>query len=322
MMFRRLNRCWVCRGSALTRFHQCRLDYGEYKTQDPELARYSGHPIWLVRCAECGFGQPEQLPTLPGFFDRMYDQRWSSDWVEHEFESDYKDVIFHSILRELRHRRALGNARASSRLLDIGAHAGRFMYLAQRAGWDVEGVELNARTAAYAARRTGAPVHQANAGSLADDGRRYAAVTLTDVLEHIPDPVAMLTTAARLLEPGGTLAVKVPCGASQWWKERALAAISPSHSVSLADNLVHVNHFTPRSLRRALGEAGFVGIAIRTGAPELQLANGSQLRAAASNAVRLGVYAAGLLPGGVHTPLALNLQAYAQRRAAADGGGR
>jgi 2-polyprenyl-3-methyl-5-hydroxy-6-metoxy-1,4-benzoquinol methylase len=251
----------------------------------------------------------------------MYDQRWSSEWVEHEFESDYKDLIFHGILRELRHRRAVGAGRTGSRLLDIGAHAGRFMYLAQRGGWDVEGIELNARTAAYAARRTGAPVHQTNAASLADDGRRYAAVTLTDVLEHIPEPVAMLTAAARLLEPGGTLAVKVPCGASQWCKERVLAAVSRSHTVSLADNLVHVSHFTPRSLRRALAEAGFVGITIRTGAPELQPANGSALKASVSNAVRLGVYAAALLPGAVHTPLALNLQAYAQRRTD-NGGGR
>ena len=37
----------------------------------------------------------------------------------------------------------------------LGAHAGRFMHLAQHAGWDVEGIELNPRTAECAARRTG-----------------------------------------------------------------------------------------------------------------------------------------------------------------------
>ena len=64
----------------------------------------TGDHVWLVRCAACGFGQPEALPTLPNFFDRMYDQRWSEDWIRNEFEADYKDYIFHGILGTLARR--------------------------------------------------------------------------------------------------------------------------------------------------------------------------------------------------------------------------
>jgi hypothetical protein len=120
-----------------------------------------------------------------------------------------------------------------------------------------------------------------------------------------------LSTVAGLLEPGGCVAVKVPCGPSQWLKERVVAALQPSHRVSLAENLVHVNHFSPRSLRLALERAGFAQIAIRTGAPELKPMHSGFLQPALSNAVRLLVYAAGRLPGALQTPLALNLQAYA-----------
>ncbi len=80
------------------------------------------------------------------------------------------------------------------------------------------------------------------------------------------------------------------------------------HTVSLADNLVHVNHFSAASLRTALERTGFTEVAVRTAAPELP-------PSAISRAVRLAIYAAGRLPGAVHTPLALNLQAYATRRA-------
>ena len=73
--FRPVSRCWVCDTAQLTRFHECRLDFAEYARQDPELHAYSGHKVWLVRCGACGFGQPERLPALPHFFDRMYDQR-------------------------------------------------------------------------------------------------------------------------------------------------------------------------------------------------------------------------------------------------------
>jgi len=119
--------CWICGGAALTLFHEYRFDFHEYARQDPELDAYTGRTGRLARCRRCGFAQPEALPTLPRFFDRMYDQHWSADWIAHEFESSYKDFIFRSILGEL-DRRVPGRPR---RLLDIGAHAGRFLHVAR-----------------------------------------------------------------------------------------------------------------------------------------------------------------------------------------------
>jgi SAM-dependent methyltransferase len=282
------------------------MDLREYREQDPDLAAYSGTAVWLVRCEACGFGQPEALPTLPSYFDRMYDQRWSDGWIAQEFAATYKDLIFSGILQELARR-----VRGGRRLLDVGAHAGRFMHLAQASGWQAEGIELNPRTAAYAQLRTGAPIHRVNAQTLAVGRQRYDAVVLTDVLEHIPEPVELLSSLARLLNWGGTICVKVPCGASQWTKERVLAWLFPSHRISIADNLVHVNHFSPRSLALALDRAGFCDVAIQVAAPELPPGR-SALLGAASNAVRLALFTAARLPGAVHTPLALNLQAYAR----------
>ena len=305
-MFQPVSQCWICGGTVLTPFHEYRFDYHEYAKQDPELDAYTGRTGRLVRCRACGFAQPDALPTLPRFFERMYDQRWSADWIVREFESGDKDFIFQAILREL-DRRVPGRPR---RLLDIGAHAGRFLHLARKEGWDVEGVELNPRTAAYAASRTGAPVHQVNAHTLAGAGARFHAIALTDVLEHVPDPVALVASAARTLVVGGSIAVKVPCGRSQWHKERLLARLVPSREISLAGNLVHVNHFTPRSLTLALERAGFAKVDVGAAAPELPC-GGSAVRRAPSNLFRLGVYAVARLPGGVRTPLALNLQAYA-----------
>jgi SAM-dependent methyltransferase len=307
MLFQPVPACWVCGGTALTRLHECHFGFKLYAEQDPEIHEYDEASGWLVKCGACVFAQPEAVPTLPRFFDRMYDQRWSEDWVEREFDADYKDVIFRTILREL-DRRAGSGAR---RLLDVGAHAGRFMHLAEQAGWDVEGIELNPRTAACAARRTGRLVHQVNAHTLVAGSRRYDAITLTDVLEHIPEPVTLLRTLAQLLEPGGSIAVKVPSGPGQWWKERVLSSITSGRPISIADNLVHVNHFSPRALAMALERAGFTDVRVRAGAPELLPAAGRPFRRALSNGVRLGVYAAARAPGAVHTPLALNLQAYA-----------
>ena len=154
--------CWVCGGHALARIHDAIIDLDVYRDQHPELAQYTGETVWFRRCASCGFTQPERLPSLAGFFDRLYDQLWSPDWVQQEFESEYKDLIFRTILAGLARRETAGPStplRAGRRLLDIGAHAGRFMRLARAAGWEPEGIELNPRTAAFAAKHTGLPVH-------------------------------------------------------------------------------------------------------------------------------------------------------------------
>jgi SAM-dependent methyltransferase len=226
--------------------------------------------------------------------------------VEDEFDGTMKDFIFRGILRSLNGHHGAG----SHRLLDIGAHAGRFMFLAQQRGWTVEGIELNPRTAACAARRTGAPVHQVNVHALGADNRGYEAVTMIDVLEHVPEPLSVLAAIAAIVEPGGRIGIKVPHGAAQDRKERVLAAVS-SHTPTLATNLVHVNHFSVRSLTLALERAGFTQATVRTGAPELTPLTAADGRGAIANAVRLAVYAAARLPGAVHTPLALNLQAFA-----------
>jgi 2-polyprenyl-3-methyl-5-hydroxy-6-metoxy-1,4-benzoquinol methylase len=311
-MFAAVARCWICDGTSLHRYHEDGFDFHAYATQDPELHAYTGQTVWLARCASCGHGQPEKLPTLPRFFDRMYDQQWDHDWVEDEFEGRSKDFIFRRVLRGLDRRQPTG----PRRLLDIGAHAGRFMFLAQQDGWAVEGIELNGRTAACAARRTGAPVHQVNVHALEADGRRFHAVTLTDVLEHVPEPLPVLKAIAAIVEPGGSVSIKVPHGRVQALKEQGLAAIT-SHRVSLAENLVHVNHFSVRSLRLALERAGFGRVAVGTGGPELLPVDALGMRALLANAVRLSVYAAATIPGGVHSPLAFNLQAFATKPAEA-----
>jgi SAM-dependent methyltransferase len=237
----------------------------------------------------------------------MYDQRWSPEWVRAEFESVYKDEIFAAILAALASR--LGRGRRC--LLDVGTHAGRFIATAQAAGWQAEGIELNPRTAAYAAERTGLPVRQLNVMDV-ESPARFDAITITDVLEHIPRPLEVLTRAATLLAPGGWIAVKVPCGPSQLIKESWRARLRPGYRATVADNLVHVSHFSPRSLALALARAGFIDISVEPAPSELPELRGVAGRL--SRGVRRALHrAACLLPLAVHTPLTLNLQAYAKR---------
>ncbi|HTH00953.1 MAG TPA: class I SAM-dependent methyltransferase [Vicinamibacterales bacterium] len=301
--------CWVCGSRTFAREHDAILDLDVYRDQHPELAEYSGEAVWFRRCSRCGFTQPERLPALPGFFDLLYDQLWSPEWVQQEFESDYKDFIFRTILNGLSKRTVVGR-----RLLDIGAHAGRFMHLARSAGWQPEGIELNPRTAAFAARRTGLPVHAVNVDRLPLSEGRYGAITLIDVLEHVPEPLTLLSRVDDALEAGGWLAVKVPSGPAQRLKERVRARVHRGYRPRLADNLVHVNHFSPSALQAALERVGLRSITVDIAPPELPSAGG--YRGVVSNLFRRSLYHGGrLVPRGVDTPLALNLLAFGQKPA-------
>ena len=306
--FEPLTTCQICGGSDLSPVHELAFDLAIYTSQDPDLAAYSGKKLDLRRCAGCGFAQPAALPSLPRFFDRLYDQRWSEEWIRTEFEAVYKDAIFREILHAMDTR--LGPSRR--RLLDVGAHAGRFIALARADGWAAEGLELNPQTAAYARQRTGALVRQLNVHEVDLHTAAYDAITVTDVLEHIPDPIRVLTRVAALLAPGGWVAVKVPSGPGQLRKERWRGRLIRGYRPTLADNLVHVNHFSPASLRIALERAGFCDITITPGAPELPATPG--LRGAAFRTARRSLHlAARMLPGGLDLPFTLNLQAYARR---------
>jgi 2-polyprenyl-3-methyl-5-hydroxy-6-metoxy-1,4-benzoquinol methylase len=296
--------CWICGGADLRPIHDAPFDLSIYRDQDPALAAYSGERVAIARCRACGFAQPDRLPALDRFFDRMYDQRWSADWIAAEHEAVYKDTIFADILHGL----AARLPRERRRLLDVGAHAGRFMRLARNDGWDVEGLELNPQTAAFARRTAGGQVYQLNVHAFDPGERLFDAVTLTDVLEHIPEPVPVLSRLRSLLAPDGWVAVKVPNAPAQRFKEHARARLRRGYRETLADNLVHVNHFSPRSLRMALERAGFDAIRISAGAPELPPggAAGRLLRRTAFVVTRT-------VPGAVNTPLAFNLQAFARR---------
>ncbi|ROP47646.1 GNAT family N-acetyltransferase [Streptomyces sp. PanSC9] len=96
-----------------------------------------------------------------------------------------------------------------SRVLDVGCGTGGFLaHLAVRHGVRGTGVEADPVLAARA-RARGLAVHQADFTRFETD-LRYDVVTLFHLLEHCPDPEAVLWRASSLLAPGGALCVEVP----------------------------------------------------------------------------------------------------------------
>jgi SAM-dependent methyltransferase len=80
--------------------------------------------------------------------------------------------------------------------------------------------------------------------------RRFDLVVCAEVLEHVPDDVAVLKEIHRVLAPGGTLAVSVP----RRWPERVCWRLSPEYASTPGG---HVRVYRRSELERRLATAGF-----------------------------------------------------------------
>ncbi len=300
--------CWICGCRTLDRVWRDPFDLSDFERFG--VYQHAGHtPSYVVRCGRCGFGQPEALPTPPDFFEVLYRIPWSRASLDREFDLGYKDYIFERVIEGLDQRR--GDLPRT--VLDVGAHVGRFLHKAREAGWEAEGIELSAVTAEYARQRTGLQVHQSPAQDLAAKSQRYTAITLTDVLEHIPEPLPLVKDLRSLLTPGGVIAIKVPHGPTQILKEALRRDLLGQEDAGVMVRFVHVNHFTVDSLKQCLELAGFRDVTIEVGAPEfLPPTPDRPRRETVKAAIAQGVYqVVRHIPGGVRSPLSMHLQAYA-----------
>jgi SAM-dependent methyltransferase len=112
-------------------------------------------------------------------------------------------------------------------------------------GWDVAGVEVDPAAASAARDGFGLKVW-ATLGEAVEAGDRFDVITMSHVLEHVPDPRAFLILAAEALVPGGQLLAVTP------------NAESAGHRLFGADWFPlevprHLVIFAPRALRRLAG---------------------------------------------------------------------
>jgi len=76
--------------------------------------------------------------------------------------------------------------------------------------WELHGVEPNAEAAAYAREHLGLNVFAGPLEEAVLPDEHFDAVTLWDVLEHLPNPRAALTSIRCALKPDGWIFCRVP----------------------------------------------------------------------------------------------------------------
>jgi SAM-dependent methyltransferase len=96
------------------------------------------------------------------------------------------------------------------KVLELGCAHGGFVALLGWAGFDAAGLEVSPWVSEFARSAFGVPVLLGPVEGQALPEGSYDAIVLSDVLEHLPDPVTTLRACVRLLKPDGALVVQTP----------------------------------------------------------------------------------------------------------------
>jgi 2-polyprenyl-3-methyl-5-hydroxy-6-metoxy-1,4-benzoquinol methylase len=143
-------------------------------------------------------------------------------------------------------------------VVDLGCGQGELVRLLQADGFDAEGIDIGPEQVALARVAGVARVCQGDFRAiLAAHPGHYAAITATDLLEHLTKPEVLQTfdDVAAALTPGGVFVCRVP------------NAVSPLGGHIRNGDFTHQTSFTVRSIRQLAAAAGFDSVLPRASAP-------------------------------------------------------
>lgn len=122
-------------------------------------------------------------------------------------------------------------ARPGGRLLEVGCGGGQTLRVLADLGWEAEGVDFDP-AAVERARAHGLAVRQGSLREQQYPSESFDAVVMSHLIEHVPDPRALLDECRRVLRPDGRLVILTP-NARSWghavFREHWFALELPRH---------------------------------------------------------------------------------------------
>ena len=144
-----------------------------------------------------------------------------------------------------------------SSILDVGCDIGLTVKLLEENGFYSEGVEISTVGATIAKEKTEIKVHNMELKSY-KSSIQYDGVLLLDVLEHLYNPIKVLTECGSHMKQGGYIFIHVPHhgGISVRFK-KFLHKIGLKKGYKHFGFPAHIYNFDKKSLRAMLKKAGF-----------------------------------------------------------------
>jgi 2-polyprenyl-3-methyl-5-hydroxy-6-metoxy-1,4-benzoquinol methylase len=138
---------------------------------------------------------------------------------------------------------------APGELLEVGCGSGRFLSRMRRAGWRVQGTDFDPAVARRVRDRYGLQVDVGDLEGLHYSAGAYDVIAMSQVIEHVHEPLALLKECRRVLRPGGRIVLSTPNAAGlahrrygRYWR-----GLEPPR---------HLHIFTPNALAECMRASG------------------------------------------------------------------
>lgn len=210
--------------------------------------------IQIIDCESCGFKHVSPLPTEealnPLYKKEYYDKEKPQYINDSEEDIEWWQITY----REYFHLFEKYLTKESAKVLEVGSGPGLFLKCGKENGWDVTGIEPSKQAYDYSLQ-FGAPViNDFFSKESVEKLGTFDIIFMDTLLEHVPDPIAIIQLAKSILNKGGLLCIISPNdynplqkilrehqNYSPWW-------VVPHH---------HLNYFDFQSVQKLLNRQGF-----------------------------------------------------------------
>ena len=219
------------------------------KVKQLSLLQVCEEPFEVLECAECDFAFVWPQPDPEKIHKTYNASHYYDDWVTKQ--ADKREVMWRR-----RARRVL-KGRSPGKLLDVGCGEGSFLSHAKELGWDVYGTELSQDGCNLAQEQWGIKTFCGRLEDAKFPNAEFDVVTLWHLIEHVPDPSALVREVKRITRPGGFILFACPnrhCPPFQF--AYRVGRGKPYQLYSVNDREQHISHFSVKSLRRLLEDEG------------------------------------------------------------------
>ena len=145
------------------------------------------------------------------------------------------------------------------KLLDVGCGQGEFLAYAAGAGWQVQGVDVDPLRVALARDKRGLQVFEGELHEASYPSDSFDVVFMSEVIEHIVDPVPLMQEIHRILRPGGIAFLRTGNGRS--WAARLRGAAWDYYRFCFHG---HIRYYSPKSAQALARASGFESVDVET----------------------------------------------------------
>ncbi len=216
----------------------------------------------MVRCRRCGLVY--RKPLRP------------SGSLAPKFAGEPTDLALEERVGERRSRqfrRFLKGASQPGKLLDVGCGYGFFLKLAQEAGWESIGVDVDPQAVTYAQNRFQVNALEGDLREFHFPAGSFDLVTAWNALDFVPDPLDLLKEVHRVLKPGGHLFIRTPNATWQLLNFRLARLLRRLRCGAVFEGrpyltfVFHLTSFSHSTLRLLIEHAGLVPLRIGNSPP-------------------------------------------------------